>query len=471
MKKRLLPVLLALVLMVSLAVPAFADEVTSGRCGENAYWRYSPSEQKLTITGSGAVDLYEYGFDTVSPWRYYNPGEIHTVVVGEGITELIGGVFEACSDVTSMKLPSTLKVLSGPVFENCGTASMTLTLPDGVTDLQQAFKSTNIGSIHIGKGVTTIGKEAFQASDVREINLENVKRIEENAFYNCQSLRHANLSGVESIGQFAFERSSLEEADLRSLRELGYGAFELTNLKTVTFGKALKLIPANAFSCSWLESAYILGTTADRDRLVEHIIPDGNNRLLEIGIQPIPFADVMPNRWSAPAVNRLADAGIINGFEDGTFRPEQPVTRAQFSKMLSLLLPEQEVPVKACAFSDVESSAWYADFVMKLAERGIVNGVGNGLFLPEAPITRQDMATMISRMIKIYGLELPEKNQPITFGDAGQIADYAAAAVSQMQRIGVINGFEDGTFRPKANASREQTAQMLSNLMGIMEQG
>ena len=122
------------------------------------------------------------------------------------------------------------------------------------------------------------------------------------------------------------------------------------------------------------------------------------------------------------------------------------------------------------AFSDVESSAWYADFVMKLAERGIVNGVGNGLFRPDAPITRQDMATMISRMIKIYGLELPEKNQPITFSDLNQIADYAAAAVSEMQRIGVINGFEDGSFRPQANASREQTAQMLSNLMGIMEQ-
>ena len=69
MKKRLLPVLLALVLMVSLAVPAFADEVTSGRCGENANWRYSPAEHKLTITGSGAVDLYQYGFDTLSPWR------------------------------------------------------------------------------------------------------------------------------------------------------------------------------------------------------------------------------------------------------------------------------------------------------------------------------------------------------------------------------------------------------------------
>lgn len=470
MKKRLLPILLALVLTVSLAVPAFASDVTSGRCGENAYWRYSPAEHKLTITGSGAVDLYQYGFNTVSPWRYYNPGEIHTVVVGEGITELVGGVFDACLHVTSIKLPSTLKVLSGPVFFRCGTSGMSITLPDGVTNVKKAFRQTYIGTVHLGKDVTFLDEEAFAESGVHTINLEHVKQIGKKAFYNCQSLRRTDLSGVEYIGQSAFARSNLEQADLRSLRELGYGAFSGTNLKTVVFGKSLSMIPANAFEWVYPESAVILGTTADRDRLLENTRADGNEGLLAIGIEPIPFADVMPDRWSAPAVNRLAEAGIINGFEDGTFRPEQSVTRAQFSKMLSLLLPDREVPVKACAFSDVESSAWYADFVMKLAERGIVNGVGNGLFRPDAPITRQDMATMISRMIKIYGLELPEKNQPIMFSDASQIADYALAAVSEMQRIGVINGFEDGSFRPQANASREQTAQMLSNLMQIMEQ-
>lgn len=478
MKKRLLPVLLALVLTVSLAVPAFADEVTSGRCGENAYWRYSPAERKLTVTGTGEVYLYDvYKYDprneqNLSPWRYYGHTDVETVVIGEGITSLVGELFVGCYYIKSFTLPSTLQKLDYHVFYAMGNQNLKITIPDGVTSLGDlTFEQSHVGRVRLGAGISEIPARTFHTSKISEINLEHVTAIGDGAFAGCQQLRHADLSHVQSIGIGAFQESSLETADLRSLKSLGGGAFRSSKLKTVIFGPELEAVPAEAFHfCVDLEKAYIIGTAADRDRLLANIDPEGNDWLLAIGIEPIPFADVMPDRWSAPAVNRLAEAGIINGFEDGTFRPEQPVTRAQFSKMLSLLLPDQEVPVKPCAFSDVKASAWYADFVMKLAERGIVNGVGNGLFRPEASITRQDMATMISRMIKIYGLELPEKNQPITFGDAGQIADYAAAAVSQMQRIGVINGFEDGSFRPQANASREQTAQMLSNLMQIMEQ-
>lgn len=493
MKHRFFAVLLVLMLALSLLTPALADNrTTSGQCGDHAYWRVDTGSKTLYITGTGAVDIYRYGMDvsaqsSTPPWWYFQcNSDIYHIRVGEGITAILGNAFEMTGFVQTISLPSTLTELEGDVFAHCGDGSVELVVPDAVTWLDgKVFSNSGFRSVRLGAGVRTLGKNLFSESAVQTVTLPaGVHEIGDGAFSSCDQLQNIDLSRVETIGDGAFYRcDSLEEANLRSAKTIGRQAFKLSGVKRVTFSGELGKIEAATFAQTKLEQAYINGTAAARDRLRANIVREGNDPLLALTIQPVtlpplspadqtpvvtPFRDVAASRWSAAAITKLSGAGIIYGYGDRIFLPENPVTRAEFCVMLNRMLPDGLPPTSPKSFRDVAQGDWYCIAVWNLASIGAVNGVGDDLFLPDAPITRQDMATIISRMLAAYRLNLPAKNAPMAFLDDASIADYAAAGVSQMQRIGVIRGFEDGTFRPEANATREETAQMLCNLLTAM---
>lgn len=169
----------------------------------------------------------------------------------------------------------------------------------------------------------------------------------------------------------------------------------------------------------------------------------------------------MAGHWAAAEVDALVQRGIVNGFPDGTFLPEQTVTRAEFSKLLCLGLGLEKTAY-ASSFADVSAGDWYAPYVLSLADAGIVTGY-EAMFLPDDRISRQDAAAMLYRALKGQGRAL---SQSASFADEAEIADYAQAAVAALAGEGILQGYE-GRFEPLGVTTRAQAAVMLYRVLGM----
>ena len=109
-------------------------------------------------------------------------------------------------------------------------------------------------------------------------------------------------------------------------------------------------------------------------------------------------------------------------------------------------------------FSDVPANAWFAPYVKEAFEKGIVQGIGEGLFGPYTHITREDFAVMTGRML---GIKVDE-NATVPFKDASSVSGYAKGYVAYFAEEGIIGGYEDSTFKPKNNITREEAAKILA---------
>ena len=163
--------------------------------------------------------------------------------------------------------------------------------------------------------------------------------------------------------------------------------------------------------------------------------------------------------WANGYVEDLYAKGVVSGDGDGKFRPNNNITRAEFVKMVvsafgyTMSGTEKE-------FSDSNKSNWYYPYIVTAYNNGIVTGKSEDYFGANENITRQDMAVILHRVMKLTS----EKGE-ITFVDKADVAEYAADAVRTLSAKGILNGFEDGTFGAKKFASRAEAAALISRSM------
>ncbi len=186
--------------------------------------------------------------------------------------------------------------------------------------------------------------------------------------------------------------------------------------------------------------------------------PDNNGNNNSQDIAPT-FGDLGSVTWAQVAINALARKGIVSGRDAVTFAPNDNVTRAEFAK---ILVGAFGIETGASAdLNDVDSSAWYAPYVGACYAAGIITGYDDGSFKPNNNVTRQEMAVMVMRAANVKGMTIEKPYEKINFTDADSIAEYAAEAVDTLQQAGIINGMEDGSFAPAATATRAQAAKIL----------
>ena len=177
------------------------------------------------------------------------------------------------------------------------------------------------------------------------------------------------------------------------------------------------------------------------------------------------FSDIN-DYWAATYVDFLYNANITTGYNDGTFRPNQNISRAQFAVMLYryLKLDESKYADVSLPFADLDTIPEYAIPAIKaLYTEGVISGAeknGRLYFNPNNALTRAQAAAMIGRtQAKGYALA------NLTFTDSGKIPGYADYYIRTMAAQGVINGYSDGSFKPHSNITRGQMAKILYNLM------
>ena len=190
------------------------------------------------------------------------------------------------------------------------------------------------------------------------------------------------------------------------------------------------------------------------------------------GLEVPQFTDVPEGAWYHDYVYDLVYRGVVNGMTATTYEPEGKLTRAQFVKLLACSLADAET-LKTYEgkhpFKDSEGH-WAEAYIAWAKDKGIVEGVSATEFDPEAPITREQMATIFGRYALKQGIELPKDAAPAeSFPDADKISEYAREFVELMRIAGILNGYEDGTFRPQGNATRAEAAKLFSLFLSITD--
>ena len=174
------------------------------------------------------------------------------------------------------------------------------------------------------------------------------------------------------------------------------------------------------------------------------------------------FSDVKVSDWYYTYLLDLKNKGIISGYEDGSFKPSNTVTREEFVKMI-ISAAGIELSTANEGFADVSANEWFAKYVYTAKENGIVNGIDENNFGTGRPVSRQDMSVIICNVLNTKTSADKE-----TFKDDGKIAFYAKNAVYTMKALGVLNGYEDGTFNPAGNLTRAEAVKVISLVLELM---
>lgn len=166
------------------------------------------------------------------------------------------------------------------------------------------------------------------------------------------------------------------------------------------------------------------------------------------------YTDV-DGHWARAEICEATEQGWVNGMSDTTFAPEGTMTRAM---LVTILYRASGEKVEGeSSFVDVEKNIWYADAVAWAQQENIVNGVGDNCFAPDAPITREEFATILWR----YAGEKEGAALPETFVDRASVSDWAQAAMNWAVAEGVIQGTDGSRLDPQGTATRAQAAVML----------
>jgi len=178
------------------------------------------------------------------------------------------------------------------------------------------------------------------------------------------------------------------------------------------------------------------------------------------------FTDINKFPWAKNAILRLYEDGIVKGYEDKSFGSEKTVTRADFTLMLI------RATGKSADFSenfdDVKKGDYFYKEVGIAKKLNLVNGLGENQFMPRLNITRQDIAVIIYRFLLSEKLIKKGEWNDSLFKDSEEIKDYAREAVSALSREGIINGYEDDSFKPSATATRAETAVMIFRMKDLL---
>lgn len=331
-------------------------------------------------------------------------------------------------------------------------------------------KAENITKIHLELSYTD--GEVFENEPIvveSKIKYADTAVKTENGKITIDIEREYILDAIKDICEVTFTTSDGEEGEY-DLFISGYSEFVLSSGKTAEIGfsnEVLGVFKVNAqpsYSGSSGSSSGSSSGGGGGGAYPVISLPVATetpvNNPTETPAPSGDFTDLEKVEWAKESIITLKNMGIISGKGDGTFAPDDAVSRAEFVK---ILLGASGIEAKGVSsFGDVSENDWFYPYVSKAFELGIITGDENGKFLPYSGITRQDMATISYRLLKDRKeLELSE---PL-FADSDEISDYAKEAVGSLYASGMVSGVGDNMFAPKTTVSRAMAAKFAYNIL------
>ena len=481
---------------------------------------------------------------TIFNWTFSGCSSLKTVEIPSGITVMgteventgsseIGnpymggiGIFENCTSLESIILPSTIKTIYEYAFYHC----------DSLKDIYYEGSESdwkNVEIRNVGNWDTAMqarmhyncktGK-TFAASDYKgESNLvipEGTTRIDDYALMGCSSIKTVSLpSSLNYIGYYAFQNctgltsvtipgsvkyinrgvfngcTGLKEVKLISgvgmigtdsegqfsgqVKPSGYGSFEgCSSLKTVYVPKSVTSIGEYSFyTCPALTDVYYEGNQEEWKKIP--IVNGSNQPIIRANIHfnsysgngggadrpSTRYKDVDQNAWYVPYVDFAISAGIMSGTSNDTFSPDAQVTRAQ---LVQVLYAMENKPAIATTkkYSDIKEGQWYSAAVSWATAYNIAAGYEDGTFKPNRSVTRQDMAVMMYAFAKYKGIETETSASVDTFADKGMISNYALRAMKWAVGKKYMSGMGNNTLAPRGTTTRAQLATVMKAVIG-----
>ena len=271
--------------------------------------------------------------------------------------------------------------------------------------------------------------------------------VDDSYFFEVEVLgseKYAITVSQEGEGTVTAPDKAAPEETVTIAVEPGSG-YELGGVAVTAGGAELELTEGEdgRYSFTMPESAVEINVTFEKK---PPVIPDRPE-------QPEEDDDTGVGEW----LDLLDHRAYLNGYPDGTFGPEKPMTRAEAAQMFYNLLLDRDVENSA-AFTDVAPGAWYEKAVNALASLGIITGYEDGTFRPENTITRAEFVTMAMRFAN------EPENYVNSFSDVSASAWYYEA-VAGAAHYGWLNGYPDGTFRPNASITRAEVATAMNRVL------
>ena len=175
------------------------------------------------------------------------------------------------------------------------------------------------------------------------------------------------------------------------------------------------------------------------------------------------FSDVDSSRYYYDEVLYCAEQGYVSGYEDGTFRPENGLTRGEFATILNKVLGLSASAPNT--FSDVANGQWYTTPVLNCVQAGVMKGLGNGYFGINDPVTREQAAVILSNAYQVGS-----SAGRTSFADDSSISYWAVGNVKAMTDRGYISGNNGNVFNPQGNLTRGQVCLLLCKCKGVSQE-
>ena len=178
------------------------------------------------------------------------------------------------------------------------------------------------------------------------------------------------------------------------------------------------------------------------------------------------FSDISAH-WAKAYIDELVNGGIINGYEDKTFRPDDLITRAEAVKLIVCAMKLQPSQIPNLNFNDnLDIPSWATGYIQTALEKGITNGYDDNTFKAMQNVSREELSVLA---IRAFGGAQGKYN--VGFADKNEISNWALAYINSATELGIITGYEDNTFKPSNKVTRAEALAIVVKCMHKLQGG
>ena len=184
-------------------------------------------------------------------------------------------------------------------------------------------------------------------------------------------------------------------------------------------------------------------------------------------IQKYRFTDVPPQFWAYNSITKMTKEGFMSGYKNGTFKPNDPLSREEAASLFSKMIGEPPSIMLASSFTDITSDRWSSLAIESVARANIISGYGDKKYRPEQYMSRQEFAVVADKYLHYQGYrtEDPTALDNIHFSDQKFIAPWAQSSVRELALFGFINYSTTGLFNPEKYVTRSEAAEITYRML------